>query len=58
MEDVARDDDEIGALLEEIVDRPPECFRNVRLPLIRPLRRLAIELPEAQVQVGEVGELQ
>jgi hypothetical protein len=58
VEDVARDSDEIGFLLEEIVDGPAERFRNVGLALIRPPRRLAIELPETQMQVGEVSELQ
>src|SRR5438477_6562578 len=57
MKDVSGDDDQVRLLLQQIVHRPAKHFRDIRLTLIRALRRLAIELPEAEMQVREVGEL-
>src|SRR5260370_35508058 len=57
MKDVSRDDDQIRLLLEQVVHGAAKHFRDVRLALIGALRRLAIELPEAEVQAREVGEL-
>ena len=54
---VAGDDDQLRLLLQDVVDRTLEDLGDVHLPLIRALGRLPVELPEAQVQVGEVREL-
>jgi hypothetical protein len=54
---IARDDNQLGLLLEEIVHRPLEHFRDIHLALVRTLGGLAVELTEAEVQVGEVREL-
>ena len=57
VEDVTGDDDQVGPLLQQIVDGPPAGFCDVRLPLIRSPGRLPVELAEAQMQVSEVGKL-
>src|SRR5882672_9737829 len=57
VEDVPREHDQIGALLEQVVDRAAERLGDVRLALIPAARRLPVELAESQVQVGEVREL-
>ncbi len=54
---IARDDNQLRFLLEEIVHRPLEHFRDIHLALVRALGRLPIELAEPEVEVGEVREL-
>src|ERR671934_2511447 len=46
-----------GALLGQIVNGAAKHFRHIRLTLICALRRLAVKLPETEVQVGKVREL-
>src|SRR5690349_10149481 len=58
VEDVARQQDQVRPLDQEIVDRPAEGLRDVRLALIAAPGRLPVILAEAQVEVGEVGEFQ
>ena len=57
MEQITGNDDQLGFLLQEIVDRAFEDFGDIDLTLVRALRRLPVELAEPQMQVGEVGEL-
>ena len=57
MKQIARDDNQLRLLLEKIVHGPLEHFRDIYLALVRALGRLPVELPEAQMQVGEVREL-
>src|ERR1044072_8963260 len=57
VEEIAGDDDQVGLLLEHVVDGALEHFCDVRLALIRPPRSLPVELAEPEVQIGEVGEL-
>src|SRR6267143_5280542 len=57
MKDVARHHDEIRPLREQVVHRAPERLGDVRFALVTPARRLPVELPEPEVEVGEVGEL-
>src|SRR5438094_6287772 len=57
VEDVARYDDQVRTLDEQVVHRPAERLGDVGLALIPPSRRLPVVLAEAEVQVGEVREL-
>jgi hypothetical protein len=54
---ITGDDDQIGILLEHVVDRTFEDFGDVHFTLVGPLGRLPVELAEAEVEVGEVREL-
>ncbi|HYT62946.1 MAG TPA: hypothetical protein VEL50_03560, partial [Gemmatimonadales bacterium] len=54
---VASDHDQLGFLLQDVVNSPLENLGDIHLTLVRALGGLAIELPEAQVQVGEMSEL-
>jgi len=56
VEQITGDDDQLGFLLQEIVDRAFEDFGDIDLTLVRTLRRLPVELAEPQMQVGKVGE--
>ena len=53
---IARDDNQLGLLLEEIVHRALEHFRDIHFALVRAFGRLPVELAEPEVQVGEVRE--
>ncbi len=57
VEHVAGDDDQVRPLRQQVVHRAPECLGDVGLALVAPARRLPVELPEAEVEVREVGEL-
>jgi hypothetical protein len=54
---IAGDDDQIRLLLEDIVHRAPKRFGDVDLALVRPFRRLPVELAKPEMQIGEMGEL-
>ena len=56
MEQVAGDDDDIGARREDAVHRLPKRRGRVGLALVDAGRGLAVVLPEAEMEVGEVGE--
>ncbi len=56
VEDVACEEDQVGALVEQVVHRPAERLGDVRLALIPAPRRLPVVLAEAEVEIGEVGE--
>jgi hypothetical protein len=58
VEHVARDHDQVGLESDRAIDRAPERPRHVRLPLIDPGGGQALELAEAEVEVGEVDEAQ
>ncbi len=58
VEDVARDQDQVGLLLEQVVHRAAERVRHVRLALVGAARRQPVELPEPEVQVRQVRDLQ
>jgi len=57
MEYIAHEEDEVRALIQQIVHRAAERLGDVGLALIPPPRRLPVVLAEAEVQVGEVREL-
>ena len=58
MEEVARNDNDIGAGGDDPVNSGPKSLGDVRLALIDAARRLPVILPESQVQVGNVGQFQ
>jgi hypothetical protein len=58
VEHVAREQHQIRPLAEQVVHRPAERVRDVRLALVPAARRLPLVLAEAEVQVGEVGDPQ
>ncbi len=57
MEDIAGEKDQVGTLEEQVVHRPPEGFRDVRLALVPAPRGLPVVLAEPEVEIGQVGEL-
>ena len=57
MKHVAREQDEVRALREHVVHGSPERLGDVRLTLVPAPRRLPVVLAEAEVEIGEVGEL-
>ena len=56
MEEVAGDDDGVGARADYPVHRQAEGARDVRLTLIDAGRSLTMVLPNAQVGIGEVSQ--
>ena len=53
---VPRNHDEFRAQRDRLIDDLPEHVRNVRLALVDASRSRALELPEAEMQVGEMQE--
>jgi hypothetical protein len=58
MEDVARDEHEIGRERDHLVQRARERLRHIRLALIDPARSQPLILAVAEMNVGEVDEAQ
>jgi hypothetical protein len=56
MKDVARDQNQIGLQLDDLVDHPLQCERYVGFTLIDSRRRLPLILTEAEVDVGDVDQ--
>ena len=56
MEEVAGDDDDVGASGDDALHRQAEGTCDVRLSLIDAGRGLAMVLPNPQVGVGEVSQ--
>jgi hypothetical protein len=56
MENVPRDQHDIGPELDDLVDDPPQRIRYIRLALVDASGRLSLVLPEAEVDVREVNE--
>src|SRR5213592_1418000 len=57
MKHITAEEDQVGALRQQVVHRAAERLRDVGLALIPPPWRLPVVLAEAEVQVGEVREL-
>jgi hypothetical protein len=58
MEDVARDEHQLGRELDHLVDRAGERLRDVELTLVDATRSQPLVLAEAEMRVGEVDEAQ
>ncbi len=56
LEEIPRDDDRVGAGRNDPVHRGAKGVGDVGLALIDPCGCLAMVLPEAEVQVGKVGD--
>ncbi len=57
VEQITRDDDRVGPRGDDGIHRGAKRVRDVGLALVDAGRRLAIVLPEPEVQVGEMGDL-
>ena len=58
MEHISANEHDVRRERDDLVDRPRERLRDVRLPLIDAARRQSLVLAEPQVQIGEMNEAQ
>jgi hypothetical protein len=56
MKQIARDQNQIGPLRDDVIYHPPEGVRHIGFALVDALRRLAMVLPEPQVEVREMRD--
>ena len=57
MKEIAGDDYRVGSGSNNPIDGSPERLGDVGFPLVDASRRLTVVLPDAQMGIGDVGEL-